>query len=133
ENFDFHLEQLGEFDRPFACLVDDLAASGLLDHTLIVVLSEFGRTPNINHFYGRDHWSRSWSVLVGGGKIPRGAVHGKTNATGTEVVAGQVDHGNLFHTYLQAVGLNSTQDFIIDGRKTPIADPASAPIKELLT
>lgn len=133
ENFDFHLEQLGEFDRPFACLVEDLAASGLLDHTLIVVLSEFGRTPNINLYYGRDHWSKAWSIVVGGAKTPRGHVFGKTNDKGTAVTDGQVDHAGLFHTYLQALGIDSTENFIVDGRELPIADPAAGPIKELLT
>jgi uncharacterized protein (DUF1501 family) len=133
ENFDFHLEQLGEFDRPFACLVEDLAASGMLERTLIVVLSEFGRTPNINHLYGRDHWSKAWSVVLGGGRIPRGFVYGKTDANGTAVVDGQLDHANLFHTYLQAVGVDSMASFQIDGRAMPVADPASGPVKELLT
>ena len=102
ENFNFHIEQLGEFDRSFAALVADLADRGMLESTLIVVLSEFGRTPNINLYYGRDHWSHAWSVVVAGGRIHRGIAHGKTNAKGTEVVDGQVDHANLFHTYLQA-------------------------------
>jgi uncharacterized protein (DUF1501 family) len=114
-------------------LVEDLAASGQLEHTLILVLSEFGRTPNINHLYGRDHWSKAWSVVIGGGKTPRGAVHGKTDANGTAIVDGQVDHASLFHTYLQAVGIDSTENFMVDGREMPLADPASAPIKELLT
>jgi hypothetical protein len=133
ENFNFHIEQLGEFDRSFACFVSDLAARGMLDSTLIVVLSEFGRTPNINLYYGRDHWSKSWSVCLAGCRIPRGAVYGTTNADGTEVTEGQVDHGALFHTYLQATGVDSTLSFDIDGRKMPIADPAAAPIEELLT
>jgi hypothetical protein len=133
ENFNFHIEQLGEFDRSFACFVSDLAARGMLDSTLIVVLSEFGRTPNINLYYGRDHWSKSWSVCLAGCRIPRGVAYGKTNADGTEVTEGQVDHGALFHTYLQATGVDSTLTFDIDGRKMPIADPAAAPIDELLT
>jgi hypothetical protein len=133
ENFNFHLEQLGEFDRAFANLVADLADRGLLDHTLIVVLSEFGRTPNINLYYGRDHWSRAWSVLLGGAKVHRGAVYGKTNENGTAVVENKVDHANLFHTYLQAVGVNTGNSFVIDGRELPIADPASKPIRELFT
>ena len=54
ENFDFHIEQLGEFDQPFAMLVADLADRGLLADTLICVMSEFGRTPKINARYGRD-------------------------------------------------------------------------------
>lgn len=133
ENFNFHLEQLGEFDRPFATLVGDLADRGLLEHTLIVVLSEFGRTPNINHLYGRDHWSRSWSVLLGGAKIHRGALFGKTNDNGTEVVENKVDHARLFHTYLQAVGVDTAGSFTVDGRQLPIADPAAQPIHELFT
>jgi hypothetical protein len=133
ENFNFHIEQLGEFDQSFACFVADLADRGMMDSTLIVVLSEFGRTPNINLYYGRDHWSKSWSVCLAGARIPRGAVYGKTNADGTEVVEGQVDHGALFHTYLQSVGVDSTLSFDIDGRKMPIADPAATPVDELLT
>lgn len=132
ENFNFHIEQLGEFDRSFACFVADIAARGMLDSTLIVVLSEFGRTPHINLYYGRDHWSKAWSVCVGGAKIPRGAAYGRTNADGTAVEEGQVDHGNLFHTYLQAVGVDTTGSFNIDGREMPIADPAVGPVYDLL-
>ena len=133
ENFNFHLEQLGEFDGPFATLVSDLASSGLLEHTLIVVLSEFGRTPNINQYFGRDHWGKAWSVCLGGANIQSGAVWGATNAQGTEVSENEVDHGHLFHTYLQAVGVDTTESFDIDGRPMPIADPASEPIKDLLS
>jgi uncharacterized protein (DUF1501 family) len=55
ENFNHHLEQLGEFDRPFAALIEDLALRGILEKTLVVVTSEFGRTPKINSKFGRDH------------------------------------------------------------------------------
>jgi hypothetical protein len=133
ENFDFHLEQVGEFDRPFATLVADLADRGMLESTLIIVLSEFGRTPHINLYYGRDHWSAAWSVCVGGGKIARGGVIGKTNEHGTAVVDKQVNHANLFHTYLNALGLDSTGKFEVAGREMPMADPAFGKIAELLT
>ncbi len=133
ENFNFHIEQLGEFDRAFACFVNDLAARGMLDSTLLVVLSEFGRTPGINHLQGRDHWSKAWSVCMAGCRIPRGVAYGKTNAEGTEVVDKQVDHGALFHTYLEATGVDSTGSFVIDGRKMPMADPSASAISELLT
>lgn len=133
ENFNFHIEQMGEFDRSFACFVEDLAQRGMLESTLIVVLSEFGRTPNINLYYGRDHWSRAWSVCLAGCRILRGAVYGQTNSNGTEVTDGQVDHGALFHTYLQAAGVDSTASFDIDGREMPIADPAAAAVTQLLT
>jgi len=132
ENFDFHIEQLGEFDRPFAMLVDDLHERGLLDDTLICVMSEFGRTPQINARYGRDHWGKSWSVVLGGCGIQRGAVIGATNENGTEVVDRVVDHGHIVHTILQAVGIDSTGEFNIAGRKYPVADPAKGSIGELL-
>jgi len=132
ENFNFHLEQLGEFDGPFATLVADLADRGMLESTLVVVLSEFGRTPNINQNYGRDHWGTAWSICLGGAGIQRGAVIGKTNGSGTKVEDREVDHGHLFHTYLRAVGVDSKGHFDIDGRPMPIADPAYDAIDELL-
>lgn len=133
ENFDYCLEQLGEFDRPFATLVDDLAERGLLADTLIVVMSEMGRTPRINPRYGRDHWGTAFSVCLGGAGIQPGAVIGKTNGQGTQVEDREVDHGHLFHTYLKAVGVDGSKEFDIAGRKYPIADPAKGPIEELLT
>lgn len=132
ENFDFHIEQLGEFDQPFATLVADLADRGLLEDTLICVMSEFGRTPKINARYGRDHWGTAWSVLIGGSGIQRGAALGKTNDNGTAVTDREVDHGHLFHTLLAAVGVDSKGEFDIGGRKFPVADPAKGPIAELL-
>jgi hypothetical protein len=133
ENFDFHIEQLGEFDQPFATLVADLADRGLLADTLICVMSEFGRTPKINKTYGRDHWGTAWSVVLGGSSIQPGAVIGKTNANGTEVIDRVVDHGHIFHTILQAVGVDSMGEFDIAGRTFPVADPSRGAIAELLT
>lgn len=132
ENFNFHFEQLGDFDRPFATLIDDLAQRGLMKHTMVVVLSEFGRTPYINHLYGRDHWSKAWSICLGGAGIVPGIIIGKTNADGTEVTDRQVDTGDLFHTYLRALGVQSTGHFTVAGQKLPMADPAHEPIRELL-
>ncbi len=132
ENFDFHIEQLGEFDQPFATLISDLADRGLLAETHICVMSEFGRTPKINKGYGRDHWGTAWSVVLGGAGVQHGAVIGRTNDNGTQVVDRAVDHGHVFHTILQAVGVNSSGEFDIGGRAYAIADPAKGPIRELL-
>jgi uncharacterized protein (DUF1501 family) len=132
ENFDFHLEQVGEFDQSFSALLDDLAARGRLEHTLVVVMSEFGRTPQINHLYGRDHWSAAWSIALAGAGIKPGMVLGKTNDKGTAVVDGQVNSGHLFHTYLKAVGLDPSDSFEVNGRAIQIADPTASAIKELL-
>ena len=132
ENFDFHIEQLGEFDRPFAALLEDLAERGMLESTLVVVMSEFGRTPKINHLYGRDHWSKAWSVALAGCGIKGGAVVGKTNANGTAVTDREVNAGHLFHTYLRAVGLDPAKNFYPNERPVPVADPKAAAIGEIL-
>ena len=132
ENFNFHLEQLGEFDPTFAYLLDDLSQRGLLEKTLVVVMAEFGRTPRINHLFGRDHWGTAWSVALAGCGLKQGSVVGKTNANGTAVTDREVDHGHLFHTYLRAVGVKSGGNFTINDRPTPIADPARAAIDEIL-
>lgn len=132
ENFNFHLEQLGEFDRAFATLIGDLHDRDMLKSTLVIVMSEFGRTPKINPRYGRDHWGTAWSVCLGGGNVQPGAVVGKTNENGTKVIDREVDHGHLFHTYLAAAGIDPTDSFSIDGRPIPMADPARSKIDEIL-
>jgi hypothetical protein len=132
ENFDFHIEQLGEFDRPFAILLEDLGERGMLESTLVVVMSEMGRTPRINQLYGRDHWSAAWSVALAGAGIKGGAVVGKTNATGTAVTEREVFSAHLFHTYMRAVGVDSTKNFYPNDRPVPIADPHAAAIDEIL-
>ena len=132
ENFDFHIERMGEFDRTFATLLEDLHQRGLLSSTLVMVISEFGRTPNINRNYGRDHWSKAWSVALAGQGIVPGAVTGKTNAQGTAVVDRQVNGGHLFATYFKALGLDPTKKHYIDQRPIPMTDPAASPITEIL-
>jgi len=132
ENFDFHIQQLGEFDRPFATLLDDLHQRGMLESTLVVVMSEFGRTPIINRNFGRDHWSKAWSVAVAGCGIKGGAVAGKTNANGTAVTDREVNGGHLFQTYFKAVGLDPKKSHYVDQRPIPMTDPKANVIQEVL-
>lgn len=133
ENFDFHIEQLGEFDRTFATLLDDLHQRGMLDSTLVIVMSEFGRTPKINRNFGRDHWSRAWSVALAGCGVHGGAVVGRTNANGTAVTDRQVHAGHLFHTYFRALGLDPTRNHYHEGRPIAMADPQAGAIAEVLS
>lgn len=133
ENFNFHLEQLGEFDRPFAAFVSDIAARSMLDNVLIIVMSEFGRTPRINALVGRDHWGTAWSICIGGAGIKRGVAVGKTNANGTAVTDREVDGGHLFHTYYRAVGLDPTKNFYDNERPVAKADPKASAITEILS
>ena len=132
ENFDFHIEQLGEFDKTFATLLDDLDQRGLLEKTLVVVMSEFGRTPTINRNFGRDHWGRAFSVALAGCGVRAGACVGRTNDNGTAVTDRQVHGGHLFHTYFRALGLNPTRNHHHEGRPIAMADPTAAAINELL-
>ncbi len=132
ENFDFHIQQLGEFDRPFATLLDDLDQRGMLESTLVVVMSEFGRTPAINRNFGRDHWSKAWSVALAGCGIKGGVVAGKTNANGTAVTQGEVNGGHLFQTYFKAVGLDPRKSHYVDQRPIPMTDPKANVIQEVL-
>ena len=132
ENFDFHIEQIGEFDRTFATLLDDLHERGMLDTTLVIVMSEFGRTPKINRNYGRDHWGHAWSVALAGCGIKGGAVAGKTNANGTAVTEREVNSGHLFHTYFRALGLNPRRNHYPQGQPIPMADPKADAITEVL-
>ncbi len=76
--------QMPAFDQAFAALVRDLAQRGMLDSTLVLVTTEFGRTPKINGTGGRDHYPKVFSIVMAGGGIKQGTVHGSTDPTGTE-------------------------------------------------
>jgi hypothetical protein len=133
ENFNFHLEQLGEFDQPFATLMQDLDDRGMLDSTLVMLVTEFGRTPTIQPDNGRDHWPPNWSVVLGGCGIQTGGVLGATNDNGTEIVDRPVHVGEMFHTYLRAVGLDPTATHQVGGNKVPIGAPERSAVEELLS
>src|SRR5262249_5077654 len=69
---------LPNFDITFSALMEDLDSRGLLDETLVVVMSDFGRTPRINANAGRDHWTQCYSVLLAGAGIRGGTVCGSS-------------------------------------------------------
>lgn len=132
-NFDLHLDMVSGFDRPFAALIEDLAASGRLEHTLVIVLSEFGRTPKINLAFGRDHWPQAWSMCMGGAGIKGGSIHGKTNKRGTWVDDGQVGYADLFHTYFHALGIDPKKtDYENNGQPLPIANEDASAMTTIL-
>ena len=132
ENFHWQRQRCLEFDRTFVTLLDDFQDRGLLDETLIVIMGEMGRTPRINYYAGRDHWGDAWSMAFAGCGIKPGVVLGKTNDLGTEVVDGQVDASDLFHTALRALQLDSAASWSVGGRENPVVDPASSAIGEVL-
>src|SRR5207302_1775383 len=61
-----HWVMMGSTDRAFAALIDDLHVRGLLAETLVCFVTEFGRTPRLNKFQGRDHWTDAYSIVFAG-------------------------------------------------------------------
>jgi hypothetical protein len=77
--------KLPMLDKGMSALIEDLEQRGLLEDTAIIWMGEFSRTPRINGNSGRDHWARSWSVVVGGAGMNGGIAVGATNDDGTRV------------------------------------------------
>ena len=99
ENFNFHIEQLGEFDRAFAAFVADLARPGdARQHPDRRRSPSSAARRTSTTYYGRDHWSHAWTRRDGRRRVHRGVAYGKTNDKGTEVVDGQVDHARTSST-----------------------------------
>ena len=106
EVFDALEDRVPEFDRAFAALIADLDARGLLETTLVVVATEFGRTPKINGTRnGRDHHPKAFSCLLAGGGIRGGVRHGRTDERGEEVVEGRTTVPDFNATIAMALGL----------------------------
>uniref|UniRef100_A0A7C4LMX5 DUF1501 domain-containing protein n=1 Tax=Schlesneria paludicola TaxID=360056 RepID=A0A7C4LMX5_9PLAN len=132
QNFETHLELVSELDQVMSTLIDDLKDRGLLEHTLIITLGEFGRTPVINASLGRDHFASAWSASLTGCGIQGGAVWGKTDEDGKAVAEGEVQAGHLFATIFEAVGIDHRREFHVGARPVPLTDFGCGPIKPLL-
>lgn len=96
-----------EFDQAYAALITDLEKSGKLKDTLVVVATEFGRTPEIKaeHQNGRDHHPTAFSCVLAGGGIKGGVKHGITDASGDKVKEGIVSVQDFNATIAHALGL----------------------------
>ncbi len=106
ENFDALEAKCPELDRGLAALLADLDARGLLDETLVVVATEFGRTPKITTGRnGRDHFPKAFTCLLAGGGIKRGIRYGRTDELGMNVIENPVGIPELNATIAQALGL----------------------------
>jgi hypothetical protein len=94
------------FDRALAALVADLDERGMLDSTLVVVSTEFGRTPRINTMAGRDHWPNAFSMVMAGGGTRGGAVIGATDKIGAAVTDRPITPPDMAATILYALGID---------------------------
>ncbi len=102
-------------DQAFATLIRDLDRTGLLDETLVMLSSEFGRTPKINKDNGRDHWPKVFSVVLAGGGIQRGKIFGTSNATASEPDSEAIGPEDLFATVYQQLGVDHEKRLIAPG------------------
>ncbi len=132
QNFETHLELCADLDHSMSALMDDLKERGLLEHTLIITLAEFGRTPQINASLGRDHFASAWSTTLTGCGIKGGSVYGKSDEDGKTVTDGEAKAGDLFATIFDALGIGHDTEYYIGARPLPIVDFGCKPIKEVL-
>ena len=137
--WDFHTQivpgmksQMPAFDQGFAALIRDLQRIGLLDRTLVMVSSEFGRTPKINKDAGRDHWPKVFSVVLAGGGVKKGYIHGASNATATEPDHDPIGPEDLATTVYHLMGIVADKELMAPGnRPIEIVDNGKV-VKELL-
>lgn len=111
-----HAALCGQVDLPIAGLIQDLKQRGLLDETLVVWGTEFGRTPGAQNSNGRDHHPYAFSVWLAGGGLKKGVVHGATDEVGFHAVENRHYVTDLHATVLKQLGLDSRQ-LQIPGRK----------------
>ena len=105
------------FDQGFATLIRDLDRRGLLARTLVMVSSEFGRTPKINKDAGRDHWPKVFSVVLAGGGVKKGFVFGASNATATEPERDPIGPEDLATTVYHQLGIVADKELMAPGNR----------------
>ena len=130
-------ELVPPLDRALSTLLADLEARGLFESTIVLVMGEFGRTPNINPGRGRDHWGHCWSLVLGGGGIKGGQVVGASDERGAYVAERLVTIGDLFATVYKALGIDWTKTYTGPGGRpiyiaNSIGDKQGEPVHELV-
>jgi uncharacterized protein (DUF1501 family) len=121
-----------ELDKAFATLISDLDQRGLLDSTLVMMSSEFGRTPKINKTDGRDHWPRVFSVALAGGGITRGQIYGSSDAFATAPEENPLSVEDLATTVYDRLGIVADKELMAPGdRPIEIVDGGKV-IKQLI-
>jgi uncharacterized protein (DUF1501 family) len=116
-------KRLPELDRCLSTLLEDLDARGLLQTTLVTLLTDFGRTPQINRSAGRDHWPGVFSVLYAGAGVPGGQVVGASDKIGGMPAERRITPKDLAATLYRLLGINPFQDYqSLDQRPFKVLD-----------
>lgn len=132
-NFSILRRYLPQVDRAYSSLMEDLEQSGLLDETLVVLTTDFGRTPGVNATAGRDHWMHCYSTVFAGAGIRGGTVYGASDAAAAWPIDGAVRPADLCATIYDRLGMDP--DTIIHdhlNRPHKIAQ-GGEPIRQILT
>ena len=117
------------FDRGTSALLQDLADRGTLDETLVVVLTDFGRTPRVNASAGRDHYPNVYSIVMAGGGIRGGQVYGSSDDNGAFPRTQPCGPPDVHATIFQAMGISpraEIRDML--GRPFPVSDGEVLPL-----
>ncbi|MCA9197012.1 MAG: DUF1501 domain-containing protein [Planctomycetales bacterium] len=126
-------DKLPVLDQAMSALIEDLDQRGLLQDTAVIWMGEFGRTPRINGDTGRDHWARSWSVVVGGAGMQGGIAVGETNSDGTAVETEPYSAQDLMASVCRSLGISLETTFTSrNGRPMKIANSGKV-IQELFS
>ncbi|MFK7790166.1 MAG: DUF1501 domain-containing protein [Phycisphaeraceae bacterium] len=107
--------QVPELDQAYAALISDLDERGMLDRTMVMLTTEFGRTPKINKDSGRDHFPRVFSVAMAGGGFAGGLAYGESDATSTAVADKPVSHADLATTVYNQLGIVADKELMAPG------------------
>jgi uncharacterized protein (DUF1501 family) len=124
---------LPQFDQTYSALLEDLEDRGLLDETLVIVLSEMGRTPRVNANAGRDHWTFCYATWLAGGGVRGGTVYGTSDAQAAYVRDRPVSPADVCATIYECLGIDPEMT-VPDrsGRPIPVAH-GGRPIYDILT
>ena len=124
-------ELLPPTDAAFSSLIEDLDDRGLLDETLVIMMGEFGRTPRFNDQGGRDHWPHCFSIVLAGGGIQGGRIHGASDKIAAHPALDPVSPADLLATLYHCLGVDpATTIHDLQGRPYLLAD--GMPIQPLL-
>lgn len=104
-----------QLDQAYAALISDLDERGMLDRTMVMLTTEFGRTPKINKDSGRDHFPRVFSVAMAGGGFKGGLAYGESDATSTAVADKPVSHADLATTVYNQLGIVADKELMAPG------------------
>jgi uncharacterized protein (DUF1501 family) len=107
--------QMPDLDKAFAGLIEDLDQRGMLDSTLVLLTSEFGRTPKVNAGGGRDHWPRVFSIVMAGGGVKRGSIYGASDSLAAEPVDNPLSVEDYVTTVYHLLGIDASQSLMSPG------------------